>query len=79
MTMRLRLSRFKNFIFGEVLHDKESENEYISLLFEKYGENFFKKVYLKHQQGLSIDQAFKEVLIEESKVKKIRVRKIGKE
>ncbi|KUK08852.1 MAG: hypothetical protein XD49_1083, partial [Caldanaerobacter subterraneus] len=40
MTMRLRLSRFKNFIFGEVLHDKESENEYISLLFEKYGEDF---------------------------------------
>jgi hypothetical protein len=76
--MRLRLSRFKNFIFGEILHDKESENEYINLLFEKYGEDFFKEVYLKYQQGLPLDQAFKEMLFKEGKVKKVRVRKIGK-
>ncbi|MGB9680146.1 MAG: hypothetical protein ACPL3A_09190 [Thermoanaerobacteraceae bacterium] len=72
--MELKVSKIKNFIFGKVLYDKNNENEYIQLLIEKYGDEFFEKVYIKFLNGLSIDSAFKELLEEQDKLKSIKIK-----
>lgn len=74
--MKLKLSEGKNFVFGKISYDEENTDEYIELLFEKFGKEFFKEVYFKYQKGMTIDVAFKEVLIKHNKLKSLNIKKL---
>ncbi|HHW56377.1 MAG TPA: hypothetical protein GXX15_01650 [Clostridia bacterium] len=75
--MRLKFSKIKNFVFGKILYDEENVNEYIDLLFEKYGEEFFKEMYLEYQKEKAIDVAFKDQLLKCQKLKPLNVKKLN--
>lgn len=74
--MKLKWSKGKNFVFGKISYDKENTDEYIELLFEKFGKEFFEEVYLEYQKGTTIDVAFKEVLIKHNKLKPLNIKKL---
>ncbi|MBT1279564.1 hypothetical protein VTU32_01360 [Thermoanaerobacter sp. CM-CNRG TB177] len=74
--MKLKWSKGKNFVFGKISYDEENTDEYIELLFEKFGKEFFEEVYLEYQKGTTIDVAFKEVLIKHNKLKPLNIKKL---
>ncbi|MBE3592388.1 MAG: hypothetical protein IMW84_05885 [Thermoanaerobacter sp.] len=74
--MKVKWSKGKNFVFGKISYDEENTDEYIELLFEKFGKEFFEKVYLEYQKGTTIDVAFKEMLIKHNKLKPLNIKKL---
>ncbi|AIS52254.1 hypothetical protein TKV_c10800 [Thermoanaerobacter kivui] len=75
--MKLKLSKIKNFVLGKISYDEEGINEYIQLLFEKFGEKFFEDLYKRYEEGEEIDKAFKNTLIEYGKIKPLKIKKLN--
>lgn len=72
--MEFKLLNLGNFMFGRTIYNETEANEYIKLLFDKYGEEFFMDVYDNYINGESESDAFKKALIKHGKLIKLHVR-----
>lgn len=72
--MKINLSNLGNFVFGRTICNETEANEYIKMLFDKYGEDFFQDVYNNFINGESECDAFKKALGAHGKLTKLHIR-----
>lgn len=72
--MEFRLSNLGNFIFGRTIYNETEVNEYIKLLYDKYGEEFFVDILDNYINGETECDAFKKALIKHGKLIKLHVK-----